>query len=38
MCVVHLTDCKQITDVTLLLLLSNTWNHLTEGKNMINSK
>ena len=25
----HLTVCKQITDVELLGIKSNTWNHLT---------
>ena len=29
---IHLNVYKQITDVKLLLLYSNTWNHLTECK------
>ena len=29
---IHLTVCKQMTDVKLLLLHSNTWNHLTVEK------
>ena len=34
----HLTVCKQMTDVELLVLNSNTWKHLTECKQMINRK
>ena len=30
--------CKQTTDVKLPLLHSNTWNHFTMCKQMINSK
>ena len=30
--------CKQMADAKLLLLHSNTWNHLTVRKQMINSK
>ena len=29
---IHLNICKQMTDVKLLLLDSNTWNHLTVCK------
>ena len=25
---IHLNECKQMTDVKLLLLHSNSWNHL----------
>ena len=35
---IYLTVCKQMTDVTLLLLHSKTWNYLTVSKKMINSK
>ena len=35
---IYLTVCKQMTNVTLLLLHSNTWNYLIVGKEMINSK
>ena len=35
---IYLAACKQMTDVKLLLLHSNTWNHLTVYKQMINSK
>ena len=31
---IHLNVCKQMTDITLLLLHSNTWNHLTLFKRM----
>ena len=34
----HLIVRKQMTDVTLLVLDSNTWNHLTVCKQTINSK
>ena len=34
----HLTVCKQMTDVKLLVLHSNTWNFLTVCKQMINRK
>ena len=30
---IYLNVCKQMTDVKLLLLHSNTWNHLTVCKN-----
>ena len=30
---IYLNVCKQMTDVKLLLLHSNTWNHLTVFKN-----
>ena len=30
--------CKQMSDVNLLQLRSNTWNHLTVCKQLINSK
>ena len=33
---IYLNVCKQMTDVKLLLLYSNTWNHLTVRKQMIN--
>ena len=32
---IHLNVCKQMTDVELLLLHSNIWNHLTVCKQMI---
>ena len=32
------TEIKQMTDVKLLLLHSNTWNHLTVLKQVINRK
>ena len=32
----HLSVCKQISDVELLVLYSNTWNHLTMYKQMNN--
>ena len=32
---IYLNECKQITDITLLLLRSNTWRHLTVRKQMI---
>ena len=35
---IYLNVCKQMTDIQLLLLHSNTWNHLTVCKQMINSK
>ena len=35
---IHLNICKQMTDVELLLLHSNTWNYLTKYKQMTNSK
>ena len=35
---IHLTLCKQMKNITLLVLLSNTWNHLTLCKQMINSQ
>ena len=35
---IYLNVFKQITDVKLLLLHSNTWNHLPFCKQMINSK
>ena len=35
---IHLNVCNQMTDVKLLLLYSNTWNHLTVCKYMICSK
>ena len=35
---IYLNACKQMTDVKLLLLHCNTWNHLTLYKQMINSK
>ena len=31
---IYLTVCKQMNDVKLLLLNSNTWNHLTVCKKM----
>ena len=31
---IHLNVCKQMTDGKLLLLYSNTWNHLTVYKKM----
>ena len=31
---IHLNVCKQMIDVKLLLLHSNTWNHLTVCKKM----
>ena len=30
----YLNECKQMTDVKLLLLHRNTWNHLTVSKKM----
>ena len=33
---IYLNVCKQMTDVKLLLLYSNTWNHLTVCKQIIN--
>ena len=33
----HLNVCKQMTDVKLLLLHSNTWNHSSVCKQMNNS-
>ena len=35
---ISLNVCKQMTDVKLLLLHSNTWNQLTVCKQMIYSK
>ena len=35
---IYLNVCKQMTDVKSLLLHSNTWNHLTVYKQMINRK
>ena len=35
---IYLNECKQMTDDKFLLLDSNTWNHLTVCKQMINSK
>ena len=35
---IYFNVCKQMTDVKLLLLHSNTWNHLTMCKQMINGK
>ena len=35
---IYLNVCKQMTDVKLLLLHSNTWNHLTVCKQMINCR
>ena len=35
---INLNVCKQITDVKLLLLHSDTWNLLAMCKQMINSK
>ena len=35
---IHLNDSKQMTDVKLLLLHSNTWNHLTVSMQMIYCK
>ena len=35
---IHLNVCEPMTDVELLLLHRNTWNHLTLCKQMINSK
>ena len=35
---IHLYEGKQMTDVKLLLLYSNTWNYLTVCKQMINCK
>ena len=35
---VYLNVCKQMIDVKLLVLHSNTWNHLIACKEMINSK
>ena len=35
---IYLNAYKQMTDVKLLLLHSNTWNHLTVYKQMIKSK
>ena len=34
----HLTMCKQMTTVKLLMLHSNTWNHFTMCKQMIKTK
>ena len=31
---IHLNVCKQMTDVKLLLLYRNTWNHFPVGKKM----
>ena len=31
---IYLNVCKEVTDVKLLLLQSNTWNHLTVCKKM----
>ena len=31
---IYLNVCKQMTDVELLQLHRNTWNHLTAGKQM----
>ena len=35
---IYLTVCKQMTDIELLLLHSNTRNHLTVCKQMIKNK
>ena len=35
---IYLNVCLQMTDVKLLLLHTNIWNHLTLYKQMINSK
>ena len=35
---IHLNAYKQMTDVKLLVLHSNTWNHLAVCKQMVNSK
>ena len=35
---IYLDVCKQMTDVKLWLLHSNTWNYLALCKQMINSK
>ena len=35
---IDINVCKEITDISLLLLHRNAWNHLTEYKEMINSK
>ena len=35
---IDLNVCKQMTEGKLLLLHSNTWNHLAVCKQMINSK
>ena len=35
---INLNECKQMTDVKLLLLHSNSWNLLSVCKQMINSK
>ena len=35
---IHLNGCERMTDVKLLLLHSNTWNHLTLSKQIINNK
>ena len=34
----HLNMCKEMTDVELFVLHSNTWNHFTVCKHMINIK
>ena len=35
---IYLDECKQMTDIELLLLHRNTWNHLTVCKQMISCK
>ena len=35
---IYLNPCKQMTDVKLLVLHINTWNHLTVCKQKMNSK
>ena len=34
---IHLNVCKQMDDIKLFLLHTNTWNYLILGKQMINS-
>ena len=35
---IYLNACKEMSDVKLLMLPSNTWNHQTVRKQMINSE
>ena len=35
---IHLNESKQMTDVKLLLLYSNTWNHLTVHKKNLSTE